>query len=235
MKGLRQRHPRPIEVVSFDCYGTLIDWETGLLNALTSWLNAHGIHVDDETLLEQYATFEAEAEKGPYRRYREILIDIMHRFAAQYRISLSPREQTLLVHSLVTWQPFPDVNPVLTDLKQYFKLAIISNIDRDLFEATSQHFTVAFDIIITAEDVHAYKPARMPFQHLLDSYRYSPDSVIHVAQSLYHDIGPAKTVGLTTIWLNRSGKRKGFGATLPAQETPDIVIHDLYELQKILP
>ena len=234
MNHLEHRDQRPFEVVSFDCYGTLIDWETGLLGTLTSWLNAYGIHADEESLLEQYATFEAEAEKGSYRRYREILIDIMHRFAAHYRIPLTSTERFLLIDALVTWLPFPDVNPVLTHLKQNFKLAVISNIDRDLFEATSRHFKVTFDIIITAEDVRAYKPSLKPFQSLLDSYQIQPDSIIHVAQSFYHDIEPARAIGITTGWLNRSKKRKGFGATPPVHTKPDFVFHNLYELQTLL-
>ncbi len=189
------------KVVTFDCYGTLIDWSAGLRASLEAMFgSAIGSRVDQ--LVEAYVETEATVEAQPYQPYRDILAETARRLAQRFDLALPPREADLLAEMLPQWKPFPDTNDALTRLKQRYRLGVLSNIDRDFFEGTARHFDVAFDFVITAEDVRSYKPAPGHFRRLLDEHA-DPGTVLHVAQSLFHDGVPARALDVAYVWINR--------------------------------
>ena len=221
-----------VEALTFDCYGTLIDWETGLLAALQPVLKAHGIQLSDERVLETYAELEAAAERGPYRPYREVLADVVRGFVREP----APAEVYVLADSLGDWPAFPDTVEALAALKRRFKLGIISNIDDDLFARTARQLRVDFDEVVTAQQARAYKPSLAPFRLALERLRLPPERLVHVAQSLYHDHVPARQLGLRSVWVNRRRGRPGQGATPPAAVAPrpDLEVPDLETLARKL-
>ncbi len=221
---------KSFSVLSFDCYGTLIDWETGILGALHPILRRHEVFEDDETLLTLYARFESEIEAGPYVRYRTVLRRVMRAFAKHFGLIFSPEEELALVRSLPEWPPFPDTVRALRELKSRYRLAILSNIDRDLFRRTAVKLRVPFDWIVTAEDVRSYKPSPANFSRALQIMNVNPSAVLHVAQSLYHDIAPARKIGLKTVWVNRRKGKPGSGATPFTAAVPDLQVGSLTEL-----
>jgi 2-haloacid dehalogenase len=214
-----------IQAITFDCYGTLIDWETGLLSALRPILQAHGQQLSDAQILEIYAELEPQAQT-PYQSYRRVLSDVVHGFGARLGFAVSNTEAQSLAASLPSWQPFPDTNPALEKLKARYKLAIISNTDDDLLAATARHFTIKFDELITAERAKAYKPSLAPFRLALERLRLPAGSVLHAGQSVYHDVLPAKFLGMATALV----ERRGFGATRPTEGEPDRRVPDLRTL-----
>jgi 2-haloacid dehalogenase len=218
------------EVLSFDCYGTLIDWERGILTALRPVFSRRRIRLGDDRVLELYATFESAAERGAYVTYRQILREVMRRFGAELRFTPTRSELNLLVESLRGWAPFPDTVEALRILKRHVKLAVISNIDDDLFAVTAGRLGVRFDWVITAEQAKSYKPSLNNFRMAIDRFGVPPRRVLHVAQSLYHDIIPAQRFGLSTVWVNRSQGREGFGATPRARARADLEVPDLTRL-----
>ncbi len=217
-------------VLTFDCYGTLIDWETGILNALRPVLAAHGCTPESETILETFGLLEAKAEAGEYKSYKDILRLVMAGFGESFEFTPTDQELELLVRSLKDWPPFPDTVQALRDLSAKHRLAIISNTDNDLFAETAKTLQVPFAEVITAEMTGSYKPSRTNFELALDIIPVGRHKILHVAQSLYHDVVPAKSLGLATVWVNRRAGRKGSGATLPATATPDLEVPDLQTL-----
>jgi len=222
------------EVLSFDCYGTLIDWESGILGALKPVLSAHQIHLDDRQILELYGEIESKAEEGDYLRYREILKNVVRQFGRRFNFTPTPSEVACLVDSLRNWKPFPDTVGALQALRKKFKLAVISNIDDDLFALSAKRLQVELDWVITAEQAKSYKPSLHNFELALQRIGVPPKKLLHVAQSLYHDIVPAKTLGLSTVWVNRRKDKEGFGATPPASGHPDLEVPDLKTLASTL-
>lgn len=199
------------KILTFDCYGTLIDWESGILTALKPVLLNHNINLNDNYILELYAEFESEIEKGEFVEYKEVLRKIMKKLGNKFGFTLSSFEEGCLTDSLKDWKPFPDTVEALQNLKKKFNLAIISNIDNDLFAFSAQHLNVKFDYIITAEQVKSYKPSLKNFKFAIDKIGIAPEKILHIAQSIYHDIIPAKTLGLSTIWVNRRKGKEGAG------------------------
>jgi 2-haloacid dehalogenase len=219
-----------IDVLSFDCYGTLVDWESGILSALKVVLAAHGAHPAAESILADYSEFEAAAEEGEFREYREVLRSVVRGFGAKYAFIPSARELDTLVRSLPQWRPFADTVDVLSRLKRRYKLAILSNVDDSLFAHTARALVVELDYVITAYQVRSYKPSLNNFRALLSRVGVPPDRILHVAQSLYHDVVPAKQCGLATVWVNRPSQRQGLGATPAVDAQPDVVVQDLAAL-----
>ncbi|HEU5336875.1 MAG TPA: haloacid dehalogenase type II [Terriglobales bacterium] len=213
------------QVLTFDCYGTLIDWETGLLGALRPVLRAHGRELRDEQILALYAELEPLAQ-NPYRRYREVLQEVVRGFGKRLDFQPSEAEVSALPESLKTWSPFPDTVDALRALKGRYRLAIISNTDDDLFAATARHLKVAFDEVVTAEQAQGYKPSPAPFRLALQRLELPRERVLHVGQSVYHDVVPAKSLGLATVLV----RRRGFGATRAMAEQADLEIPDLRSL-----
>jgi 2-haloacid dehalogenase len=218
---------RDIEFLTFDCYGTLIDWETGILTTLRPLLLSNGVEVDDETVLETYAALESEAQRGSYRSYRSILRQVMSGIASRFGFRLGGADGDALVRSVSSWPAFPDARPVLGELSSRFKLVILSNIDDDLFQAANEELGRPFHRVFTAEQIGSYKPEARNFEHLLDALGREPARLLHVAQSLYHDILPANRAGIDTIWINRRSRKGGFGATPPARAVPTAEFPDL--------
>ncbi len=220
----------PFQCLTFDCYGTLIDWESGILQAMETTLAAHGQPCTQDEILELYAELESEAERGEYVTYREILKRVVRGFG--YRLGFSPSAQEVesLPESLKNWQPFPDTVSALKSLKTKYKLAVISNIDDDLFPSSARYLQVPFDYVVTAQQAKSYKPSLNNFRLALDRIGLPHNKVLHVAQSLYHDIAPARSLGLSTVWVNRRTGEKGWGATRPATAQPDVEVPDLESL-----
>ncbi|MEG4807283.1 haloacid dehalogenase type II [Microcoleus sp. F8-D3] len=224
------------EVVSFDCYGTLIDWESGILSALKQLLSNREIDSSDEGILELFAEFESELENpnNYYIKYRDILQKIVKKFGQKFDFAPTETEINGLVDSVKNWQPFPDTVAALSALKQKYKLAVISNIDDDLFAGTAKHLKVELDWLITAEQVRSYKPSTRNFEIALETMGIAPAKLLHVAQSVYHDIVPAASMGISTVWVNRRHDKPGSGATMPASGKPDLEVPDLKTLVEII-
>ena len=220
------------EVVSFDCYGTLIDWERGILPVLRQLLSSREIDLSNDATLELFAEFESEFEKSQYNyiKYREVLQQIVQQFGKTFNFEPTETEVKCLSESIKNWQPFPDTVAALAALKQKYKLAVISNIDDDLFADTAKHLKVELDWLITAEQVRSYKPSTRNFEIALATMGIPCEKLLHVAQSIYHDIVPAASMGISTVWVNRRHEKTGFGATLPASGQPDWEVPDLKTL-----
>jgi 2-haloacid dehalogenase len=208
------------EVLTFDCYGTLIDWETGLLDAL------HAIRdwrVPDETLLERFAAHEAAAEAGEYLPYREVLRRTLRGIAGDLRVQVAAADADRFASSVAGWPPFDDSAEALRRLAARYRLGVLTNCDEDLFEASRRRLGVRFDWVITAERVRSYKPRTAHFETALAEIRRDPSRILHVAQSLFHDHVPARAMGLATAWIDRRRGRTGTGATPEAEAQPDLV------------
>lgn len=219
-------------VLAFDCYGTLIDWETGILRAVRPVLERHGVEPGDAEILGTYADLEATHEAGEYVDYSTVLGLVMKGMGRRFRFDAGPDELDCLRRSMTRWEPFPDTVGALRRLKTRYKLAIVSNVDDRLFAVTARRLEVPFDFVVTAEQVRAYKPSLAVFERALDVIGYPPERVLHVAQSIYHDIVPAKAIGLTAVWVNRRLGKVGTGATSPASASPDLEVPDLETLAR---
>jgi 2-haloacid dehalogenase len=218
------------DVLTFDCYGTLINWEEGILNALRPILANHGKAADEATLLQLFGDFEAAAEQRDYRRYREVLQMVVRSFGEHFEFAPSDEEIRSLPESLRNWKPWPDTIEALRQLHKRFRLWIISNVDDDLFAATQPQLGVNFDGIVTAQQAAAYKPSMKIFKLALSRIGVPPARILHVGQSVYHDVIPAQALGLSAIWVNRPSARSGVGAVKPAEGRPDLEVSSLAEL-----
>ncbi len=222
------------ELLTFDCYGTLINWEDGILRCLHRILAAHGKNkdtdTDDATILQLYGDFEARAEQGEYRRYREVLHSVVRQFGEQLEFAPTDLEVRSLPDSLPEWNPWPDTVAALHQLHNRFRLAIISNVDDDLFAATRPQLGVEFDQTITAQQAGAYKPSLKIFELAMSRVGVPAHRILHVGQSLYHDVLPAQSLGLATVWVNRPSARAGVGAVKAVEGHPDLQVSSLAEL-----
>jgi len=215
------------EAVTFDCYGTLIDWEAGLSAAFQRVLPGHGITPDREDVLERYARYEAAAEAGPYLSYRAALATGLLGVAGEFGVRPSTDEIEAFAGSVVDWPAFADTHAALARLKERYRLGVLTNCDDDLFAGSNAKLGVEFDWIVTAQQVGSYKPAAANFLALFDRVGLPREAILHVAQSLYHDHAPAKRLGLTTVWIDRRHDRPGAGATPTADAIPDATYPDM--------
>jgi 2-haloacid dehalogenase len=218
------------EVLTFDCYGTLIDWETGILDALHPLLSSRQINLPTEKILEFYGELESEAERGTYVEYKSVLTMVLEGFGSRLGFEPSQVELRNFSETVKDWLPFPDSTRALRALKKKYKLAIISNIDDNLFAYSAERLQMEFDWVITAQQAQSYKPSLNNFQFAFKKIGLPKGKILHVAQSLFHDIVPAKELGLSTVWVNRRYDKPGFGATPPAQAQPDLEVPDLQSL-----
>jgi 2-haloacid dehalogenase len=218
------------EILTFDCYGTLINWEDGILLCLHRILAARGQDTDDATILRLFGDFEARAEQGEYRRYREVLQSVVRQFGEHLGFALTDAEANSLPESLKEWRPWPDTVTALRELRRRYRLAIVSNVDDDLFATTLPHLGVQFDQIVTAQQAGAYKPSLKIFQLALSRIGAPAHRVLHVGQSVYHDVLPAQSLGLATVWVNRPSPRPGVGAVKAAEGRPDLQVSSLADL-----
>ena len=207
---------RRYDVVTFDCYGTLIDWETGIAEAFRTAARGDGIDLDRSAVLAAYAEVEPAVEASGYRRYRDVLMETAVEVARRCGWGLTPEGARFLPESLLQWRPFPDTGPALEALQRAgYALGILSNVDDDLLAGTLEHFPVRFDLLVTAQQVGSYKPAH---GHFLEARRrLAGRRWLHVAQSYFHDVEPAAALGIPVVWVNRNGEQPG-GAARPNGE-----------------
>lgn len=222
--------PEHIRLISFDCYGTLVDWEHGILAALRPLLAGHGAAVGDAEILAAYGELESQIQRGAYRPYREVLEAVVDGFGRRYGFEPAADERAVLVESIGRWPLFADVPAALDRLRRGYKLAVLSNIDDALFAPTGRRLGFSPDSVVTAEQVHSYKPAAAHFEAAAARFGVSAGEWLHVGQSLYHDIAPASRLGIATVWIDRYSHRTGSGATPPAQARPDMTLPDLRAL-----
>lgn len=228
------------KALTFDCYGTLIDWELGLLSVLQPWVARHRIEVSGDRLLELFATAETACEREmPAQPYPKILCAVQRRIGEQLTAHASDADCEVLAKSVGEWPPFPDTVKALKELKRTYRLAIISNVDRASFARTNRRLEVKFDAIITAADVGAYKPDHRMFERafaVLADMGIERNEILHVAQSLYHDHIPAQALGLTTVWVDRRHGLAGWGATAApgVGVKPDLVVRSLADLAALV-
>jgi 2-haloacid dehalogenase len=215
------------EALSFDCYGTLIDWEAGILAALRPVLEAHGVEVEEEQLLEAFARHELAIESGEYRPYREVLAGVLRGLGEELGFSPSDEEGSAFAGSVGDWPPFGDSRAALRALGGRFGLAVITNCDDDLFARSAERLGVEFDWVVTAERARAYKPSHRNFELAFETIGLPRERILHVAQSLFHDHVPAKELGLATVWVDRREGKAGPGATPRAEVQPDLRVPDM--------
>jgi len=218
------------ECLSFDCYGTLVDWERGILASLEPILASRRIASSDERILELYAQAEAAMEAGPFRCYREVLKGVLLAIGEELGFSPSEDELKAFSSSVGDWPPFPDSAAALRSLQRKYRLIILSNVDDDLFELSRRQLGVKFDVVFTSERIGSYKPSPKNFAYLIEKAGVPKEKILHVAQSLYHDIAPAMAMGIATVWVDRRRGLPGSGATPPARAAADFVVCDLLSL-----
>ena len=235
---------KDFDVLSFDCYGTLIDWESGIYAALAPLLaragadpsasgapsptgpglSRSGMTLSRDALLQAFARLEGrQQKKTPDMLYPGVLAEVHGQLAIEWGVNRDPAEDLAFGRSIKDWPAFPDTVEALRYLKQHFRLVILSNVDRASFQATNERLGVVFDAIYTAQDIGSYKPDRRNFAYLVDRLREQgtpAEKLLHVAQSLFHDHVPAKAIGLATAWIDRRHASGGWGATAPV--SPDV-------------
>ena len=221
------------EILTFDCYGTLINWEAGLLPVLRRVLAAHKKEAEDATVLKLYGDFEHRFEQGKFLPYREVLSSVVRQLGEELGFKPTAEEVRALPESLPRWKPWPDTVAALRRLKTRFRLAVISNVDDDLFAGTRPQLGVEFDEVITAEQAQAYKPSLKIFELALSRIQAPAHRVLHVGQSMYHDVIPAQALGLATVWVNRPSARPGVGAVKAAEAHPDVTVTSVGELAEM--
>lgn len=218
--------PDQYATISFDCYGTLIDWENGILGFMQPLLESYDVHVIDDWTLEFFAEHEP-LEQARGGTYRAVLGRVLEQFGTRLAFTPGEREKRDFADSIEYWQPFEDTVPALRRLQTKYRLAVISNVDDDLFELTRRNLGIEFDHVVTAEQVGAYKPAPAMFEAAL---RVAQRPLLHVAQSRYHDVAPALALGLDAVWIQRGGP----GAVRDVEVTPTWTCRNLTELADAL-
>ncbi|WP_454690964.1 haloacid dehalogenase type II [Achromobacter aloeverae] len=218
------------KVLTFDCYGTLIDWETGIHDALQPLLARHVTKLTKDQALEVFARHESDQqERTPDMPYSQLLSVVYERLANEWGIPATRAEANIFGASVPDWPEFPDSAEALAYLKQHYKLVILSNVDRISFRASQQRLKVAFDAIYCAQDIGAYKPSRRNFDYMLAHLRadfgFEKTDVLHTAQSLFHDHASANAFGLASAWIDRRHDQAGWGATMPPPGTPHVDFH----------
>ena len=206
-------------VLTFDCYGTLIDWESGIFAALQPLLSRASAPLGREAALEVYARHEsAQQAETPGMIYSALLAAVHRRLAAALELPSTEAEHVRFGASVPDWPAFSDSGESLRYLKQHYQLVILSNVDRESFSGSNRRLGVDFDAIYTAQDVGSYKPDPANFTYMLDHLAargIGRGDILHTAQSLFHDHAPAKGFGLATAWIDRRGAQVGWGATMP--------------------
>lgn len=217
------------KALTFDCYGTLIDWESGITAGLEPLLARLKPRLDRNRVLEAHARHESEQQAAtPAMPYRQLLAVVYKRLAEEWDAPASWDECLAYGASIGNWPAFPDTAPALRYLKQHFKLVILSNVDNQSFALSNRKLEVTFDGIVTAEDVGSYKPAIRNFEYMLGKLSargIGKGDILHVAESLFHDHGPANQLGLANCWIHRRHAEGGFGATMDPGAQPRFDFH----------
>ncbi|MEH3147963.1 MAG: haloacid dehalogenase type II [Methylobacterium frigidaeris] len=227
---------RDFKALTFDCYGTLIDWETGMVAALQGLTDRAGAPLTRNAILEAHARHEsAQQEQTPGRLYRDLLAVVYKRLAEEWAVPVTWDECVAYGRSVRDWPAFPDSAEALAYLKQHYRLVILSNVDNESFSHSNRKLGVAFDAVYTAEDVGAYKPSSRNFDYMLRKLKalgVRKDQILHTAESLFHDHKPANAAGLASCWIHRRHGDEGFGATMNPGAMPryDVKFASMAEL-----
>ncbi len=212
------------KVLTFDCYGTLIDWESGMFDALRPLVARTGLPLSRDEVLAAHARHESTQQlTTPGKLYSQLLAVVYKRLAEDWGVPVDWDECLAYGRSIRDWPAFADTAAALRYLKQHFKLAILSNVDNDSFSFSNRRLEVAFDAVFTAEDIGSYKPAGRNFEYMLDKLALrgvAKSDILHTAESLFHDHAPANDFGLATCWIHRRHEQGGFGATMQPGKTP---------------
>ena len=212
------------KALTFDCYGTLIDWETGLYTALQPLLRRGGVTLERDEVLAAFARGESAQEAAtPQMIYSELLAEVHRRLARRWNVSDDEPDAVAFGKSVPDWPAFPDTQASLQYLQRYYKLVILSNVDRESFAGTNRRLGVTFDAICTAQDIGSYKPDPRNFAYLINTLTglgVLKRNILHTAQSLHHDHEPGQAAGLATAWIDRRRQVEGWGATSPPVGTP---------------
>jgi 2-haloacid dehalogenase len=218
-----------VRALSFDCYGTLIDWQRGLLDASVPVLRRLGREMTPAEVFAAFAAAERRAERPPYRPYREVLRSVA---AELFGPEAGPGDLDALWRSIGAWPAFADTAPSLGRLKTRYRIAVASNIDDDLFAGSAAKLDVALDVLVTAEQVRSYKPGEAHFRALCTRLGLGPGEILHVGESRFHDVEPASRLGFRTVWVNRTGADAS--ASGPGGGTPDLRVGSMAELAERL-
>lgn len=233
MEELRYR------AVTFDCYGTLIDWDTGITNVLGPWAVANGVETDVAELLGLFADCQYRYQRvRPAKRYRAVVGDAFADAAARLGVRLAPADRRKLAASVGKWPAFPDTIDGLRALKRRgMRLGVVSNVDNASFAGTRKLLGDLIDVVVTAEDVGAYKPDEEMFEALFEAFAadgIGKGEILHAAQSRFHDIAPARELGLNAVWVDRRAGRAGRGVTMPSDAEPMARVESLGGLVELL-
>jgi 2-haloacid dehalogenase len=224
------------DTLTFDCYGTLIDWESGMIAALKSLIGRAARPLTRDQILEAHARHESSQQRyTPARLYRDLLAIVYKRLAEEWDVPASQEECAAYGRSVGDWPAFADTPAALQYLKQHYRLVILSNVDNESFAASNRRLQVQFDAIYTAEDIGSYKPASRNFDYMLEKLSargIANAKILHTAESMFHDHQPANAIGLKSCWIYRRHEQQGFGATMNPGETPhvDFTFHSMGEL-----
>ncbi len=212
------------KALTFDCYGTLIDWETGMVNGLKPLTDRLSRELTRDEILEAHARHESSQQaQTPSKNYKDLLATVYRRLAEEWGSPASWDECQVYGDSVKHWPAFPDSAEALAYLKQHYKLVILSNVDNASFAASNEKLKVEFDAIYTAEDVGSYKPADRNFDYMLNKLEalgVGKADILHTAESMFHDHGPANRHGLANCWIYRRHDKQGFGATMHPGDMP---------------
>jgi 2-haloalkanoic acid dehalogenase type II len=216
------------KVLTFDCYGTLIDWESGMVAALQPLTDRVGRPLTRNDILQAHAFHESSQQaRTPTMLYRDLLAVVFKRLAEAWGVHVTHEECVAYGRSVGDWPAFPDSPGALQYLKKFFKLVILSNVDNETFERSNKRLHVEFDAVVTAQDAGSYKPSLLNFEYLLErlgqglgSAPIGKGDILHVAESLFHDHKPANSMGLTSCWIHRRHQDEGFGATMSPGDLP---------------
>lgn len=222
------------KVVTFDCYGTLIDWETGITNLVRPWLAEMNSPVPMDLVITSFALHQAKHQQTrPTLLYPEVLARVWRDIEGTFGWAENSEHARTFAASVPGWPTFTDTVESLSYLSRFYKLVILSNVDNASLEGTLRLLKVPFEMTVTAEDVQSYKPGLPHFERAfqgLGAKGFSRDDILHVAQSKHHDVKPGRELGLTTVWVNRRHDRSGSGATLATEAEPHLTVTSLAEL-----
>ena len=246
--------PDRFDLLTFDCYGTLVDWEAGIITAVREVCAADGITHSaprnrhhragqtadrqsvptDAAILAAFGDSEHAVQAERYRTYREVLALTLDRMGHALGFRPSPLRCDTFAASVGDWPPFPDTVDALARLASRYRLGIVSNVDDDLFARTARHLHTDFDWIVTAQQVGSYKPAPAHFKEMAMRSGIPVGRTLHIAQSLFHDIAPASALGYATVHVNRPSRGGGSGATPPSDARPDAAVTDMASVAELL-
>ena len=221
---------KQFEILSFDCYGTLVNWKKSILDILIPVVNKYNRNISGDDLFQLFLEADHKFVGVDYKPYRDILIDTMVEIGNRLNLNLLSPDRSCLVDRFGDWTPFPDTYDSLIELQKKYRLAIISNVDDELFDVTKKCLGVKFDFIITAKQLRSYKPSLNNFNKAQEQFGVSPGKILHIAQSIFHDIIPTNKLGWNNVWVNRYNEPE---RTVPA-EFPDLEVPDLVSLVRVI-